>query len=106
MKKLLSLFLIVGFIALLIGCHAGGHAPFVNIADNGIVIPPTTVNNLGQFDAPITLPSGAKIKTTENGTLPAGSTVQVAETKKTISSPDGTNQEVYIYTIDARDVAV
>ena len=105
MKKLLSLFLIVGFIALLIGCHTGGHAPFANRNSNGVAPEIRTVDDTGKF-ADIVFnhtDSGQTRIVCDPDTLQSGVKVEVTEThtKSQTLSQDGTTQTVYIYKIDA-----
>ena len=103
MKKLLSLFLMVGFVALLIGCHAGGNAPFINVKDPGKPYEYARVNANGKMDHDIFFnhsDGGQTIITCDNGTFEEGVEVRVTETNTTLNEL-GSNQNVYIYTVEA-----
>ena len=103
MKKLLSLFLMVGFVALLIGCHAGGNAPFINVKDPGKPYESASVNANGKMDHNIVFnhsDGGQTIITCDNGTFEEGVEVRVTETNTTLNEL-GSNQNVYIYTVEA-----
>ena len=69
-RKYLILLIIAGFVSLLIGCHAGGSAPFVSNNGETVVTPEIrTVGANGRFDD-ITFPSGALIKCPNDKHIP------------------------------------
>ncbi|MBR4570888.1 MAG: SUMF1/EgtB/PvdO family nonheme iron enzyme [Candidatus Riflebacteria bacterium] len=96
MNKSIWLVILAGFVALLIGCHAGGNAPFVNVpSESDIVSFEREVDKNGRFDD-ITFPSGAVIKCTQDDTLKKGTKINATEQK----IPDG--NPAYIYNITAK----
>ncbi|MBQ3643978.1 MAG: SUMF1/EgtB/PvdO family nonheme iron enzyme [Candidatus Riflebacteria bacterium] len=96
MNKSIWLVILAGFVALLIGCHAGGSAPFINVPfESNLVSFEREVDENGRF-ADITFPSGAVIKCTQDGTLKEGTKIIATEQKV----PNGT--PAYIYNITAK----
>ncbi len=80
MKKLLSLFLVTGFIAFLIGCHAGGNAPFINVTDSGKPYESVSVDANGKMERNIVFnhsDGGQTVISCDNGTFEEG--VEVKE---------------------------
>ena len=100
MKKLVTLFLVMGFVAFLFGC-SNGNSWYV-IEDNP---EPETriINDRGQFPAPITFASGASLETTEDNTLTENVVVNVTETKSCDAglNPIGKPEFIYVYGITA-----
>ena len=100
MKKLVTLFLVMGFVAFLFGC-SNGNSWYV-IED--ISEPETRIiNDRGQFPAPITFASGASLETTEDNTLTENVVVNVTETKSCDAglNPIGKPEFIYVYGITA-----
>ena len=96
MNKSIWLVILAGFVALLIGCHAGGNAPFVNVpSESDIVSFEREVDKNGRFDD-ITFPSGAVIKCTQDDTLKKGTKINATEQKISDGNP------AYIYNITAK----
>ena len=95
-NKFLFLFVLsLAAIATLLGCHAGGNAPFINVSgESNIVSMERIVNENGRF-ADITFPSGAVIKCTQDGTLKKGTKITATEQKISDGNPS------YIYNITA-----
>ncbi len=102
-QKFLFLFVLsLAAIAALIGCHAGGSAPFVSNNDETVVTPEIrTVGANGRFDD-ITFPSGALIKCPNDNTFQEGVKVTAVEEKvPVITDNSGTFSYIYVYNISA-----
>ncbi len=97
MKKYLSLLIAVILIAALIGCHAGGSAPFAPNNGETTVLPETrTVTANGRF-SDITFPSGAVIKCPYDNTFQEGVKVTATEEKVPVMADNsGTFSYIYI----------
>ena len=96
MNKSIWLVILAGFVALLIGCHAGGSAPFINVpSESDILSFEREVDENGRF-ADITFPSGAVIKCTQDGTLKKGTKITATEQKNSNGTPS------YIYNITGK----
>ena len=101
MKKLMSLFLVVGFVAFLFGCsneNSWGMTEDIPEPKTGVI------DARGQLTAPIRFDSGARLETTEDNTLVKNVVVNVTETKSydTGRNPIGTPEYIYIYGITAK----
>ncbi|MBP5468541.1 MAG: InlB B-repeat-containing protein, partial [Candidatus Riflebacteria bacterium] len=102
-QKFLFLFVLsLAAIAALIGCHAGGSAPFVSNNGETVVTPEIrTVGANGRFDD-ITFPSGALIKCPNDNTFQEGVKVTAVEEKvPVITDNSGTFSYIYVYNISA-----
>ena len=89
----------IGFVGLLIGCHAGGHAPFINRNED---VQPTSktaeVIDDGTFPD-IILPSGAIIRCNQKYTLKPGTTLTATEHKVPIDSNSANSMTTYLYSL-------
>ena len=101
-RKYLILLIIAGFVSLLIGCHAGGSAPFAPNNGETVVTPETRiVDAKGRFDD-ITFPSGAVIKCPNDNTFQEGVKVTASEDKiPVITDNSGNFSYIYQYRISA-----
>ncbi len=94
-RKYVLLLIFAGFVALLIGCHAGGHAPLINSFDSQIVERVATVTN-GRFPD-ISFPSGAVIRCTTDNILKDGVKITAEEEKILVEYDYSTKAPVYYY---------
>jgi uncharacterized repeat protein (TIGR02543 family) len=102
MKKYISLFIAVILIAALIGCHAGGNAPFAQNNGETTVLPETRVVGANGRFSEITFPSGAVIKCPNNDTFKEGVRVTASEQKvPIITDNSGKFSYIYVYNISA-----
>ena len=88
---------------MLIGCHCGGHAPYINLPeeDAQIVTIEREVGENGRF-ADIIFPSGAIIKCTSDHTMKKGTKVSVTERKTANNAGFAGETPAYIYNITAK----
>lgn len=95
--------ILAGFVAMLIGCHCGGHAPYINLPeeDAQIVTIEREVSENGRF-ADIIFPSGAIIKCTSDHTMKKGTKVSVTERKTANNASFAGETPAYIYDITAK----
>ena len=95
-RNYLILLIIVGFVGLLLGCHAGGNAPFVNVpSDEQVTTLNAIVDKNGVFQN-IVFPSGATIRCSENFTLQEGTEITAEERKTAINGVS-----TFLYTLKA-----
>ncbi len=102
-NKFLFLFVLsLAAIATLLGCHAGGNAPFINVSgESNIVSMERIVNENGRF-ADITFPSGAVIKCPNEKTFKEGVKVTATEDRiPLITDNSGNFSYIYQYRISA-----
>ncbi len=101
-RKYLLFVILIGFVSLLIGCNAGGSAPFAQNNGETTVLPVTrNVDENGRFDD-ITFPSGAVIKCHNNNTFKEGVIVTANEEKvPVITDNSGKFNYIYLYNISA-----
>ncbi len=103
-QKLLFFVLSLAAIAAIIGCHCGGHAPYINLREEGdrqIITIEREVGENGRF-ADIIFPSGAIIKCTSDHTMKKGTKVSVTERKTTNNAGFADETPAYIYDITAK----
>ena len=102
-RKYVLLLVFAGFVALLIGCHCGGHAPYINLPeeDAQIVTIEREVGENGRF-ADIIFPSGAIIKCTSDHTMQKGTKVRATERKTANNASFAGETPAYIYDITAK----
>lgn len=88
---------------MLIGCHCGGHAPYINLPeeDAQIVTIEREVGENGRF-ADIIFPSGAIIKCTSDHTMQKGTKVRATERKTADNAGSAGETPAYIYDITAK----
>ncbi|MBQ3644658.1 MAG: InlB B-repeat-containing protein [Candidatus Riflebacteria bacterium] len=103
MNKSIMFVILAGFVALLIGCHCGGHAPYINLReeDRQIITIEREVGEDGRF-ADIIFPSGAIIRCTQDGTMQKGTKVSVTERKTAGNTGSAGETPAYIYDITAK----
>ena len=104
MNKSIMFVILAGFVALLIGCHCGGHAPYINLReeeDTRIITIEREVGEDGRF-ADIIFPSGAIIRCTQDGTMQKGTKVSVTERKTADNAGSAGETPAYIYNITAK----
>ena len=103
MKKYISLFLVAIIISALIGCHIGGHAPYINVSqeESNLVSIERIVDENGRF-ADIIFPSGAVIRCTQDGTMQKDTKVTVTEQKVSANANSEKGTPSYIYNITAK----
>ena len=107
MKKIITLFLVIGCIAVFWGCcnHEDDEYSYTTMQEITYT-DFAEVNAIGQLSKVITFPSRARLETTENNTFPQGiAAVNVKETKSldTGLNPIGNPDYIYIYDIKAID---
>ena len=101
-RKYIILLIIAGFVGLLIGCHAGGNAPFAPNNGETQVLPETRVVDANGRFTEITFPSGAVIKCPNNDTFKEGVKVTAFEQKiPVIIDNSGKFSYIYAYNISA-----
>ena len=102
MKKYLSLFVAVILIAVLLGCHAGGNAPFAPNNGETVVSPETRIVGANGRFTDITFSSGAVIKCPNDNTFQEGVKVTAVEEKvPVITDNSGKFSYIYVYNISA-----
>ncbi len=75
------LVILAGFVALLIGCHAGGNSPLAPNNGETVVSPEIRIVDANGRFTDITFPSGAVIKCPNDSTFQEGVKVTAAEQK-------------------------
>ena len=84
-KRLLFLIISATILVALYGCHAGGHAPFINVPnDEQVTTLKAVVDENGIFQN-IVFPSGATIRCSANSTFLEGTEITAEERKTTIN---------------------
>ena len=103
MKKLVTLFLLIGLIAFIFGCSNGDSSIYLAIEDVHEQ-KYDIINASGQLPKPIIFSSGAKFETTENNTLAENVVINITKTKSSDTglNPVGTPEYIYIYRITAK----